>query len=63
MKFGENVGFLVIFSFPGVDWAQKWSQTINFRYIVFLPKYKILREKEKERERERDREREREIDR
>ena len=42
--FGKIFVFCNILHFPGVYWAQKWTKTVNFRYIPFLPKHKILKD-------------------
>ena len=36
--FGNVLGFL------GVSWAQKWTKTINFGYVLFLLKQLILKD-------------------
>ena len=33
-----------IFCFPGVNWAQKWTKTVNFEYILFVLKHLILKD-------------------
>ena len=32
-----------IFGFPAVNWAQKWTKTLNFEFISFATKFKILK--------------------
>ena len=35
---GKIKVFSNILVFPGVNWAQKWTKTVNFRYVPFLLK-------------------------
>ena len=39
--FGKIFVFCNILNLPGVNWAQKWTKTVNFSYIPFLPKNKF----------------------
>ena len=32
---GKIKAFGNILCFPGVNWAQKWTKTVNFRYVPF----------------------------
>ena len=41
--FAEILIFSNIFVFLAVNWAQKWSETVNFSCIPFEPKFKIWR--------------------
>ena len=40
---GKNLVFVKIISFPGVNWAQKWSKNENFGYVPFVLKFTILK--------------------
>ena len=42
--FAEILVFSNIFGFPTVDWAAIWTKTVNFNYILFEPKVKILKD-------------------
>ena len=33
--FGKIKVFSNILCFPGVNWAQKWTKTVNFGYVPF----------------------------
>ena len=39
---GKIKVFVNILSFPGVNWAQKWTKAFNFGYVPFLLKHLIL---------------------
>ena len=41
--FAEILVFSNIFGFPAVNWAPKWTETVNFSCIQFEPKFKILK--------------------
>ena len=43
LVFGKNFGFNIL-GFLGVNWAQKWTRTINFGYILFPLKQLILKD-------------------
>ena len=43
LVFGKNFGFNIL-GFLGVNWAQKWTRTINFGYIMFPLKQLILKD-------------------
>ena len=40
---GKILFFANIFGFPGVNWAQKWTKTVNFEYVPFPLKRLILK--------------------
>ena len=42
--FEEILGFSNIFGFPAVNWAPKWTKTVNFCCIPFEPKFRILKD-------------------
>ena len=33
-----------IFGFPMVNWAPKWTKTVNFGCVPFEPKFKVLKD-------------------
>ena len=39
---GKILVFGNILCFPGVNWAQKWTKTVNFGYVSFPLKDRIL---------------------
>lgn len=39
----EILVFANIFDFSGVNRTQKWTRTVNFRYVLILKKLKILK--------------------
>ena len=41
---GKILVFGNILGFPGKDWAQKWTKTFNFGYVLFLLKHLILKD-------------------
>ena len=41
---GKMLVFGNILSFPGVNWAQKWTKPINSGYVLFLLKHLILKD-------------------
>ena len=42
---GKKVlGFGSILGFLGVKWAQKWTKTVNFGYVLFQLKHLILKD-------------------
>ena len=41
---GKILVFGNILGFPGINWAQKWTKTFNFRYVPFLLKHLILKD-------------------
>ena len=41
---GKILVFGSIFCFPGVNWAQKWTKTVNSEYIPFVLKHLILKD-------------------
>ena len=41
---GKIKAFGNILCFPGVNWAQKWTNTQNFGYVPFPLKDKILKQ-------------------
>ena len=41
---GKILVFGNILGFPGVNWAQKWTKTFNFGYILFWRKHLILKD-------------------
>ena len=42
--FAEILVFSNIFVFLAVNWVPKWTETVNFSYIPFEPKFKILKD-------------------
>ena len=40
--FAEILVFSIIFGFPVVNWAPKWTKTIKFECVPFKQKYKIF---------------------
>ena len=42
--FGKIKVFSNIWFFPGVNWAQIWTKTVNFRYVPFPLKYISLKD-------------------
>ena len=38
LVFGDTLGF------PGVNWAQKWTKTFNFGYVMFPLKHLFLKD-------------------
>ena len=42
--FAEMLFFSNVFGFPVVNWAPKWTKTVNFRCLPFKLKFKILKE-------------------
>ena len=41
---GKILVFSNILGFPGVNWAQKWTKTFNFGYVLFPLKHLILKD-------------------
>ena len=41
---GKILFFGSIFGFLGINWAQKWTKTINFGHILFAFKHLILKD-------------------
>ena len=41
---GTILVFSNILGFPGVNWAQKWTTTFNFGYVLFPLKHLILKD-------------------
>ena len=42
--FPKLLVFCNIFGFPAVNWAQKWTKTINFQSLSFEPNFEILKD-------------------
>ena len=42
--FAETLVFSSIFGFWAVNWASKWTKTINFQCVPFEPNFKILKD-------------------
>ena len=40
--FAEILIISNIFDFPVVNWAPKWTKTVNFGCVLFEPQFKIL---------------------
>ena len=45
--FGEILVFANLFDFAAVDMAQKWTKTVNFGYVPFEEKLRILKNSSK----------------
>ena len=41
--FAEILVFGSILGFPGVNFAQRWTKTVNFEYVPFPPKFEFLK--------------------
>ena len=41
---GKILVFGNILGFPGVNWAQKWTKTVNFGYVPFPLKHLFLKD-------------------
>ena len=42
--FAETLVFSSIFDFRAVNWASKWTKSINFQCVPFEPNFKILKD-------------------
>ena len=44
VAFAEILVFSNIFGFPAVNWAPKWTNTVNFQCVQYKPDFKILKD-------------------